>query len=417
MEHGTGILIVGAGQAGCMAAVALRQAGYEQAIVLLGDEPHAPYQRPPLSKALLAGKTLPDQLTLRPAEYYAQHAIHLALNDRAKSIDRSRREVRSVEGQVFAYDHLILATGADACRPPVPGADHPSVHVLRDLDHASRLRNELQAGQHLCVVGGGFIGLEVAASARELGLEVTVVEGADRVLARIASPTLSAWMEDLHRRHGVAFHLGMQTQSLHFDAQVHCQVQLSSGLRLRADQVLLATGARPRDELARAAGLHCDRGVCVDADGRTEDPHIWAIGDCATGSSQDGRPARLESIPSANEQARRVAAILTGRPIPAPEAPWFWSDQYDAKLQIAGLRTPSAKPVLRGDPAAGRFSIFHLDRDHCLLAVESVNDGSSFMAGRAWLRHRRPLNVERLANSEVRLSDISISQTNLEEVS
>lgn len=406
-EHTTGVLIVGAGQAACSAAAALRQMGYDRPIVLLGEEPHAPYQRPPLSKALMTGEVQADRLALRSPAFFEQQSIVLALNERVEVIDRARREVRTALGRVWPYEHLILATGAAAQRPPLPGADH--ARVLRNLDDALSLRDGWRPGQHLCIVGGGFIGLELAASARRHGLEVTVIESAERLLARVASPQLSAWAQDIHGRHGVAIHLGRQVQAIHADAPGVCRVRLQDGASVQADLVLLATGARSRDELARAAGLRCDRGVCVDAHGRTEDPGVWAIGDCAAGPELPGRPARLESIPSANEQARRVAALIAGQALPALEVPWFWSEQYQLKLQLAGIRDHSCRPVLRGDPATDRFSIFHCREDGGLQAVESVNDSSGFMAGRAWLAKPRRLDLGRLVHPGIALSDVPFS--------
>lgn len=417
MSRGVGIVIAGAGQAACAAAASLRQHGYAQPIVMVGEENIAPYQRPPLSKALLLGQVHPDELLLRSADFYAEQSIELVLGDRIVTIDRERKHVETAKGLVLSYEHLILATGAEAFRPPLPGAEHPQVRVLRDLSHALDLKNSWRAGQHLCVIGGGFIGLEVAASARQMGLEVTVLEAADRLLVRVASVGLSEYMAGFHRRHGVKIELGQQVQSLDFHAPSGCRVRLVSGTELHADTVLLATGARPRDDLAKAAGLRCDRGVCVDAVGRTEDPSIWAIGDCAIGPAQPGRASRLESIPSGNEQARRVAALLTGRTLPGLEVPWFWSDQYNLKLQLAGKRTANAISVLRGDPATDRFSIFHVASDLCIHAVESVNDSSSFMAARTWLCRAQPLDLGRLADPTVNLTQVPISELKtLEEI-
>jgi 3-phenylpropionate/trans-cinnamate dioxygenase ferredoxin reductase subunit len=409
MGQAAGVVIVGAGQAACMAAVSLRQYGYRAPIALIGDESHLPYQRPPLSKAMLLGKISPAELRLRPAEFFTQHSIELLLGDPVVAVHRHRCEVQTAGGQVRAYEHLILATGALASRPPFPGATHSRVRVLRDLDQALDLQRSWQTAQHVCVIGGGFIGLELAASARAMGLNVTVLEGADRVLARVASEELSTRIADLHRRNGVVIKLGQQVQAVHFLAESQCQVHLASGGVVRADQILLATGASPRDEIARAAGLQCDRGVCVDVLGRTEDPKIWAMGDCTKGPEQPGRAARQESIPSANEQARRIAAQLAGQPIPDMEVPWLWSEHYGLKLQLAGHRGPDAQAVVRTYPGADRLSIFHVGLDGCLQAVESLDDSGSFMAARTWLRKPTPLHLDRLADPMISLPHVPVS--------
>lgn len=404
-----GILILGAGHAGGTAAVLLRQNGYDGPITLVGDEPYLPYQRPPLSKGWLKGQVDADALLLKPASFYDEQGIELLAGYGATAIDRSTRRVTFADGSVRGYDSLILATGARAATLPVPGADLAGLHSLRSMADADRLRSALQPGRRLAVIGGGYIGLEVAASARSLGADVVVLERESRLLARVASPALSAFFQRRHEEQGVHFLLGSGVAGLIGDRAGHVAgIQLADGCTLPCDAVLVCIGARPNDGLAQAAGLDCPNGVRVDLSARTLDPAIYAIGDVTYRPLPlYGSASRLESVPSALEQAKQAAAAITGRPPPPAEVPWQWSDQYDVKLQIAGLPIGADQILVRGNPDAGRFATFHLQGDQ-VRAVEAVNRPSDFMLARQFIAAGRRVDVTRLADPAISVKEAAL---------
>lgn len=394
MADGTArIVVVGAGHGGSNAVAFLRQYGWPGEIVLLGEEPVLPYHRPPLSKAWLKGEATAESLALRPGDFYDKQRVTLRLGTTVEAIDRAARTLRLVGGEALAYDHLILATGARARRIPLPGADQPHVLTLRNAADADRLKAAIGPGRRVVVIGAGWIGLEVAASARALGAEACVLEAQDRVLARVASPALSAFVDAAHRRHGVDLRLKVGVAAIEADAVV-----LADGTRVPADLVLLGVGAAAEDSLARASGLaEPTGGIRVDAAARTADPAIHAIGDCTIRPLPGGTTGRLESVPSATEQAKAAAADLCGRPVPAPEVPWFWSDQYDLRIQVAGLAQGAARAVTRGD-APDRLAVFHLDAEGRVQAVEAVSSAPDFMAGRRLIGLGRPVDAAALAD-------------------
>ena len=384
------ILIIGAGHAGGAVAANLRQAGSDAPITIIGDEPYLPYQRPPLSKAWLKGDVAFSAVGLRPEAYYAQRNISLRLDASVVALDRATRTVTLASGETLSYSTLILATGARARRLGIAGENLPGVHALRTLADADRVKAGLIAGQRLVVIGGGYVGLEVAASARLKGMEVVVIERELRLLARVASPPISAFMQQYHERQGVRIRL--ETGVNGFDARDGrvAGVQLSDGAREPADMVLVGVGAVPNTELAVAAGLVCNNGITVDLDARTSDPSIFAIGDCTERPLPHyGCRARLESVASALEQAKQATAAICGTKAPMPEVPWFWSDQYDLKLQIAGLPIDATRIDLRGDAAQGKFAVAHFDERDRLCAVEAVNAPAEYMAGRATIAKER----------------------------
>ncbi len=400
------IVIVGAGHAGGSAVAMLRQYGWADAITLIGEEALPPYQRPPLSKAWLKGEADGESLLLRPLQFYTDNDVALRLSTRVAVIDRAAKLVRLESGEALGYDHLILATGSRARRIPLPGVDLDGVLELRTAADADRLKAALGPGRRLAIVGGGYIGLEAAASARALGAEAIVLEREDRVLARVACKELSDFFQAFHRSHGVAFELGCRIEALEGTGAVR-GVRLSDGRVIACDAVLMGVGAVANDELARDAGLACDNGIVVDLSARTADPAVFAIGDCTR------RPLplyernwRLESVPNALEQAKQAAAAICGRPQPSPEVPWFWSDQYDLRLQIAGLPFDAAQVVLRGDPAGGSFAVFHLAADNRLLAVEAVNAPPEFMGGKRFIERRLRLAPERIRDMSVSVKDL-----------
>ncbi len=371
------IVIVGAGQAGVQTAEALRSNGFDGEVTLLGDEPYGPYHRPPLSKAWLTGEMDATQLVMRAPEMLARKNIQLRTHTKVTSIDRIGRQVRLADGSCLAYTGLVLATGSTPRDLSVPGGQAQGVLPLRSRDDASAISDRLalclQEQKPVVVVGGGFIGLEVAASARKKGLRVTVLEAAPRLLGRVLTPVLSDWYAQLHRGHGVDLRLGTLIVAMETDNQGAVSgVLLGDGTALPARLVVVGVGVTANDQLARSAGLECDRGIVVDACGHTTDPHIMAAGDCTARRLADGSLLRLESVQNATEQGKSVAAALMGQERPFAATPWFWSDQYDKKLQMAGLSDGADQWVVRGDMQAGAFSVYHFKANR-LVAADSVN--------------------------------------------
>jgi len=376
------VVIVGAGHAGGAASGFLRQYGYTGEITLIGAEPYLPYQRPPLSKAWLKGEASLDDLYLRGENFYPDQSITTRLETRCEAIDLSGHAVMLPGGERIVYDHLILATGSKARPFAIPGAGQVPHHVLRTLDDAEALKSALTPGRRIGLIGAGYIGLEVAASARKLDCEVTVFERESRILSRVASAQLSDFFTRIHTKR---VHLG--------DGSVH-----------EFDLILVGIGALPADDLAQAARLTCTDGIVVDTEARTSQADIFAIGDVTSRTLPfyDGR-FRLESVPNALEQAKQAAAAITGHRAPNIEAPWFWSDQYEFKLQIAGLLQPDTHAVLRGDPATWAFSIFHLDAQSRLRAVESANRPADFMAAKLLIAKGVALDEAVVADGEASL--------------
>ncbi len=385
----TPFIVVGAGQAGVQAAEALRALDADTPVLLLGAEPHGPYHRPPLSKAWLAGEMDAAQLAMRAPDMLAKKRIELRTGVRVAAIDRAAGSLHLVDGSTLPYRGLVLATGSVPRRLSLPGADAPNVHVLRSRDDASALAASMAtaaaAGLPLVVIGGGFIGLEAAATARKKGLAVTVLEAQPRLLARALVPALSDWFATLHRSRGVDIVFDARVESLERDGAGPVRaVRLADGTRLPAGVVLVGVGVDADDALARAAGLECDRGVVVDDCARTADPHITAAGDCTARRRADGSLLRLESVNNATEQGKSAAAALLGQPRPFAGPPWFWSDQYDRKLQMAGLSAGADASVLRGSMDGGAFTLFHLQGDR-LVAADSVNAAKDHLAVRKLL--------------------------------
>ncbi|MGQ0534136.1 MAG: NAD(P)/FAD-dependent oxidoreductase [Caulobacteraceae bacterium] len=385
------VIIIGAGQAGGEAAQRLRQGGFQGDITLIGDEPVAPYQRPPLSKAYLKGDLDMDRLLLRPASVYAEEHVGLLTKTRAVWIDRANRKVRIEGGRELPYDALALATGAKPKRLPLVGADLDGVHLFRTAEDADRVRERFVTGAKLIVIGAGYIGLEVAAVARQCGLEVTVIETAVRPLARVTSPEVAGFFLDEHTRQGVRFVLGGQPAVI--KGQEHVTgVGLTDGAELPADLVIAGVGISPDVALAEQCGLTVNNGVVTDRQCRTSDPNIFAIGDCAARPMAhfEQRVCRLESVHNAVEGAKIVAAVLTGAKDHVEEAPWFWSDQYDLKLQIAGLFQGYDRLVFRGVMADRAFAAFYYKGDR-LIAVDAVNKPGEYLGAKLLIQTNRTL--------------------------
>lgn len=403
------IVIVGAGHAGGSAAALLRQYGFEGEVVLIGEEPVAPYQRPPLSKALLKGEGEEEDLLLRPADFYVEQNIELRLGQTVTAIDRAGKTVMLADGGTVSYDTLILATGSTARKLAVPGAELANVLELRTLADGRRLRAAIRPGTRLVVVGGGYVGLEVAASARALGAEVVVVEREVRLLARVASDVLADFMHAAHTQHGVTILTGRTVTA--FDAGGDGAVggvTLDDGQSLPADLVIVGVGGVACEGLGAAAGLTCDGGVVVDQTARTSDPDIYALGDMTRRPVpvHDGRVVRLESVPNALEQAKQAAAAITGRNPPVPEVPWFWSDQYDLKLQMAGLADGADRKVVRTVADGAGLAVFHLAGDR-LLCVEAINAPAEFMGGRLLIGKATPVDPDKLADPTVSMKAVA----------
>jgi len=414
------IVIVGAGQAAAQAVETLRKRGHAGALTLIGDEALLPYQRPPLSKKFLAGTLERDRLLIRHAAHYADHAVDVRLGFAAVRIDRERRRVEVADGGAVEYDRLLLATGSHPRRLLLPGAELAGVHYLRSVTDVDRLRTELSPGRRAVIIGGGYIGLEVAATCREAGLEVTVLEAADRVMNRVVAPVVSAFYQSEHARRGVQVLCGVGVTALigadaipgtvaahqaAVGAQRVASVRLADGREIPADFVLVAIGVVGTDALARDAGLDCEHGILVDEHCRTSDPHIWAAGDCARHPSiHYGMRVRLESVDNAFEQGTSAALNMLGIATVHDKVPWFWSDQFDLKMVLVGLPIGYDEMIVRGDPASRAFSVCYLKAGE-LLAVEAVNHTKDQMAARRMIPARARPDRVKLANDAVALKD------------
>jgi 3-phenylpropionate/trans-cinnamate dioxygenase ferredoxin reductase subunit len=402
------VVIVGAGHAGGTAAALLRQYGHDGPITMIGDESIPPYQRPPLSKAWLKGEADADSLALKPLEFYAENRIDFRPGVSATALNRGDKTVALSDGSTVAYDHLILATGARAIALPIEGKDLAGILFLRTAADAEALKATVGPGKTLAVVGGGYIGLEVAASGRALGADVIVLEREPRILARVACQALSDFFTDYHRKHGVTFELGCSVVGFEGQDGRVSGVKLADGRTIACDAVVVGVGAHPNDELAKDAGLDCARGVVVDLDARSvSDPDVFAIGDVAHRPMPIyDRMFRMESVPNALEQAKQAASAITGRPRPPGECPWQWSDQYDLKLQIAGYAFDVDEILVRGDPATAKFAVFHLKGDQ-VQAVEAINAPPEFMMGKQLILNRKPVNKAKLADPSVSMKEVT----------
>jgi 3-phenylpropionate/trans-cinnamate dioxygenase ferredoxin reductase component len=393
------VVIVGAGQAGFQAATSLRQAGFDGRVLLVGDEPCIPYERPPLSKSYLVGESGLDGIWLRPETFYQKERIELEVGEIATSIDRQTRHVQLASGRKVAYDWLVLATGARFRPLPVPGAEFDCVLPLRTLDDADALRLRLKEAREAVVIGAGFIGLEFAAVAREARVGVHIIEVTQRPMGRVVSEETSRFYTRAHRGWGSEVLLGTRVARILGNGRVS-GVETSDGRRLPADLVLIGIGVLPNTEIAAAAGLTIDNGIVVDQYLATTDPTIFAVGDCANFPSRfaAGR-CRLESVQNAVDQGHAVAAAIVGKPLPYDKVPWFWTDQADLKLQIAGNTAGHDRAVLRGDPESRSFSVFCFRGDK-LIGVESINRPSDHVIARRLLLADPRLSPEQAADSD-----------------
>jgi 3-phenylpropionate/trans-cinnamate dioxygenase ferredoxin reductase subunit len=398
------IIVIGAGHAGAQFVDSVRTGGFKGALVLIGDEDHRPYERPATSKDILNGQMEPERAFLKREDFYAERNITLRLSTEVAAIDRTAKRVTLAGGGTLAYDKLVIATGARARRLQVPGVELDGVFYLRSLADSLAIGRRLGPGKKLAIVGGGYVGLEVAASAIKLGCAVTLIEMQDRLLGRVVAAEVAEFYDRVHRAHGVDIHYGVVIDRFAGTGGVE-GIHLTDGSVIESDAIVVGIGAVPNTELAAEAGLAVENGIVVDDCGRTADPDIFAIGDATNHpNALLGKRLRLESVPAAMGQARAAASAILGSPKPYVELPWFWSDQYDLKLQIAGLSEIGDRVVLRGDPASHRFAAFYLRHGH-VAAVNAINSPKDFVGGRKLIAEKRAVDPGRLADPAVPLAE------------
>lgn len=406
------VVVIGAGQAGLSFCAKLRSLGHEGPVTLIGEEATAPYQRPPLSKAYALGEMDRDRLLLRPLEFYEKTGITLKTGVRVTSIDRTASTVALSDGTSLPYGTLAIATGSIPRRlPEAIGGHLDGVLTIRDLEDADRFSALLKTAESCAIIGGGYIGLEAAAVASKLGLKVTLIEAAERILQRVAASETSSYFRSLHDSHGVRILEGARLARLTGDNGRVCGVELEDGSHIPAEFVITGIGVHPADTLAREAGLAIDNGIAVDASGRTSDPAILAFGDCASFPYLGGR-IRLESVGNAIAQAEAAAAAVMGSDAPYVAKPWFWSDQYDVKLQIAGLNTGYDRVVTR--PVDGKSVSFWYFKGNRLLAIDSMNDPRAYMTGKRMIESGKSPNPAEIADPERDLKTIATIDTPVE---
>ena len=404
------ILIIGAGQAGLQAAISLRQAGFDGPVTLIGAEDTLPYQRPPLSKAYLKGEMALDRLLLRPDAFFQSQNITLRLNSVVEGIDRASQTVTLVGGETLSYHKLLIATGAPPRRLPLEGADASNVYYLRTLKDSDKLRNILEVDGRIVIVGAGYIGLEVAAVARAAGRDVTVLEMADRVLSRMVGNTVSNFFQNLHRGHGVDLRLGAQLCGFTSKGGRVVAARLGDGEEIPCAAVLVGIGAAPDQGLAVDAGLKVENGIWVDESARTEDPAIWAAGDISNFPSPFyGCRFRLESVPNAIEQGKTAGLTMAGKEHIYDALPWFWSDQYDVKLQTVGCLPPADSAnrheIVRGDAARAPLSVWTFVGDE-LRSVDAINEPAAFLMGKRLIAARTKIDAKKLADPATELKSL-----------
>jgi 3-phenylpropionate/trans-cinnamate dioxygenase ferredoxin reductase component len=401
-------VIIGAGHAAGQVAQSLRSSacGFTGRLIMVGEEPYLPYQRPPLSKQFLAGEIGLDRVYFKPPAFYEKFNVETMLNCKAVSLDRAAKQVRLSDGQAIGYDKLVIATGSRARTIAAPGVDLPGIFYLRTVDDVEAIRASLKPGRKLVIVGGGYIGLEVAAVMVKSGLDVTVVEMAPTVLARVVDPLVAEYFASVHRKAGVKIENGVAVQGFAGKGRVE-RVLCADGREFPADIVIIGVGIVPNVELAQAAGLACDNGIVVDEFARTSDPAIFAAGDCANHPNRLlGRRLRLESVHNALEQGKTAALAMCGKLVEYAQVPWFWSDQYDLKLQIAGLSGGQNKVIIRGSMEKDAFAAFYL-KGSVIIAVDAVNSPQEFMASKQLIANKTPVDLEKLGNPAVPMKEIT----------
>ena len=401
------VIIVGGGQAAYSTASSLRQWGYDGQLVILGDEKAPPYQRPPLSKAHLLGEFPRERLFFRPESWYADNDIDLMLGAQVERIDLNDRSVTTARGNRVSFERLVVSTGARACElPDLPSTEYANVHLLRTLADVDAIAEDVAKDGQVLIVGGGYIGLEAAATMRKLGRAVTVVERAPRVLERVTVAPVSDFYERLHRSHGVDIRTNAAVASWQTHGGRVDAATLEDGSELRISAVLVGIGIRPNVELATEAGLDVDNGILVDEDSRSSEPTVFAAGDCANRPLVHyGRRGRLESVHNALEQGKLAAAAMLRKPRPKEDLPWFWSDQFDAKLQIAGLSSPEDSIVVRGDSESDSFTVLTLDQDY-VTSANAIGAPRDFIAAKQLIASKTSVDRNLLADTSVALKDL-----------
>jgi 3-phenylpropionate/trans-cinnamate dioxygenase ferredoxin reductase component len=407
-----GTVIVGTGQAGFQVAASLRAEGYQEPVTLIGEEPHIPYQRPPLSKTFLLGKDTSESIELRPNAFYRDHAIELLTRETAISIDRNERRVKLASRRAVPYDKLVLATGARNRPLPVPGATLEGVVHLRSLDEATTLKQRLEHSQQIVVIGGGFIGLEVAAIASTLGKHVTVLEALPRLMSRVVAPIISEFYVQLHSAKGVRVACGAAvTELLGSQGKVN-SVRLSDGTTHPADLVIIGIGVVPNSEIARDGGLAVANGIAVNEQLQTSDENIYAVGDCAEHPNRFASTRiRLESVQNAADQAQCAAERILGRPGCYTAVPWFWTDQFDIKLQMAGISAGHDRAVARGSAESRKLSVFYF-KEKRLIAIDSIDRPLDHILGRKLLASGTSLTPVQAANESFDLRGLVPGKSN-----
>ncbi len=400
------IVIAGAGHAAGQLVASLRQKKFSGDIVLIGEESWLPYQRPPLSKKFLAGEMPAERLYIKPPSFYEDPAVTVKLGTRIERIGRDHHVLELSNGDSQRYDKLVLATGARVRRLQLPGSDLPGIHYLRTIDDVLAIRQDMQGHRRLVIVGAGYIGLEVAAVASTLGLHVTVVEMQSRVMQRVVSAEVSHFYEQVHRKHGVDFRLNTGIEGFAGESRLE-GLKLADGTSLAADIVIVGIGILPNTALAAQSGLLIDDGIVVDDRCRTSDPDIYAVGDCTFHPNELlCRSVRLESVHNALEQARTAAANLCGEDLQYADIPWFWSDQYDLKLQIAGLSQGYDQTVLRGDLQRHAFACVYL-KEGAMIAIDAINSPKDFLQAKPLIARHAVFDPQRLADVSVELKDLA----------
>tara|TARA_R110002096_G_scaffold110035_8_gene240508 strand:- start:17190 stop:18413 length:1224 start_codon:yes stop_codon:yes gene_type:complete len=399
-------VIIGGGQAGAQTVMSLRREGFEGKIVLIADEPELPYQRPPLSKAYLAGEMAKDRLFIKPAAFYDKLDAELLLGVAVESIDTQKQQLTLKDGSTQSYDQLVFATGGRVRRLTCSGADHPAVHYLRTLGDVEAMQARFSAGTRLAVVGGGYIGLETAAIAAKHGLQVTVLEAQATPLVRVACPEVGQFFQSIHQQAGVSIHCDTLLKSIEDEGEGVAALITNTGERILAELVVVGIGLLPNVELAASAGIACDNGITVDEHCRTSVANIYAAGDCTNHPNPIyQRRMRLESVHNAIEQGKTVAANICGKNTPYAQVPWFWSDQYDVKLQTVGINMGYDQTVIRGQPDSRSFAVFYLQAGR-LLAVDAINRPAEFVVAKKIITQGLAVSVDRLQDETINAKEL-----------
>ncbi len=399
------IVVIGSGQAAIQTVMSLKRNEFTGSIKVIGEEDHLPYQRPPLSKDFLLEEYKPERVSLKKKEFYEENGVDLILGKRAESIDTILKEITLSDENKIRYNQLIIATGSRVRKLNVPGSDKKGIYYLRDLDDAKALKQRLKKNKKMVIVGAGYIGLEVASVAASLGVEVTVIEMANRVMNRTVDPMISSYYQKLHESHGVKIHLDNGLKAFEGGDSVNA-VLCSDGLMLEADLVVIGAGVLPNQEIAIEAGLECNNGIMVNEFGETSTAHVYACGDCTNHPNKGlNTRLRLESVHNAMEQSKTVANTIMGNKEPYDQVPWFWSDQYDHKLQLVGISGDHDEVVMRGLESEQKFLLFYLKNSE-LIAVNAINSSKEFLICRKLVANKVKISSDVIKDQSVNLNDL-----------